>query len=167
MDRTAGEILNEVVQDALDDARALKESFQHRSVIVITTSGTLVAITLGMSALATGSAGFVMPRPALLCVIVALALLLAAAFVALLNNMPRQQQAVDLDKLRARGATAADWRTDGIELEVEAYEARQRLTLDLRTGNERRKRLLLAALILECAALCALSAGTAWILLST
>jgi hypothetical protein len=96
--------------------------------------------------------------------IVALVFLFGAAVLALLNNAPWREGVVDLDAFAER-ATTVDWRTPDGELEAEAYTLRLRLATDLRASNRRRSRYLLLALALECAALAALSVGTAWILL--
>jgi hypothetical protein len=165
-DRPTREILGELIQDALDEERKLKDSLAQRSVMVISTSGTLVTLSLGVSALVTRAQEFVVPAAVLVCVAVALVLLFGAAVLAVLNNAPWRQGTVDLDAFAERGTLAADWSAADGELEVEAYALRLRLAADLRASNHRRSRYLLLALALECAALAALSVGTAWILLS-
>ncbi|MGH3976623.1 MAG: hypothetical protein ACRDS9_25385, partial [Pseudonocardiaceae bacterium] len=110
-DRSTREILGELVQDVLDEERKLKDSLALRSVTVISTSGTLVTLTLGVSALVTKAQAFVAPGAVLVCVAVALVLLFGAAVLALLNNAPWRQGAVDLDVFAERGTTAADWHT--------------------------------------------------------
>jgi hypothetical protein len=164
--RSTREILAELIQDTLNEERKLKDSLAQRSVTVISTSGTLVTLTLGVSALVTRAQASAASGTVLVCVAVALVLLFGAAVLALLNNAPRRQGAVDLDAFAARGTPAsADWRTADEELETEAHALRLRLAADLRSGNSRRSRYLVLALALECAALAALSVGTAWILL--
>lgn len=162
--RSTGEVLSELVQEALDEGRKLKDSLAQRSVTVITTSGALVTFTLGVSALVTRAQAFQVPGTVLVCMIVALVFLFGAAVLALLNNAPWREGVVDLDAFAER-ATTVDWRTPDGELEAEAYTLRLRLATDLRASNRRRSRYLLLALALECAALAALSVGTAWILL--
>lgn len=161
-DRSTPEILRELVQDALDEGRTLKESLAQRSVMVITTSGVLVTLTLAVGALVTRTSTVAVPYAVSVCMLAALGLLFCAAILALLNNAPRRQSTVDLDVVAERGTTPAQWHANDVELEAEAHAIRVRLVADLRAGNRRRGRYLLLALTLECAALAALTAGTAW-----
>jgi hypothetical protein len=106
----AGALVSELVQAALDEGRKLKDSLARRSITVITSSGTLVALTLGVSALTTRAPAFAVPGAALACMAVALGLLFAAALLALLNTAPWRQGAMDLDAFAERPTTALDWR---------------------------------------------------------
>jgi hypothetical protein len=86
-------------QLAVQDAR--KTSLEQRGLAVITTSGALVTLLFGLTALTTKRAAtFDIPKWAASCLIVALAFFVLAAVSAIFTNLPRSYQGVTADALR-------------------------------------------------------------------
>jgi hypothetical protein len=164
-DKAVGEVLEALADDQLGDERQLKESLAGRSMVVIATSGTLVTLLLGGATLATQIHSPRMPQGALICVIVAFILLIAAVIMALIINVPRLQQSVDLHSLE-RDLSPAHWNCVDDQLAEQAYRLRLQLLADLRARNASRGRYLVAALALECIAFVVLSAAAGWILMT-
>jgi hypothetical protein len=85
----------------IQDAR--KASFEQRSVAVITTSGTLATLLLGLAALATkASSTFVVPSDARPWVTAALFGFFASALGALAVNVPLSYEAATVAEMRGR-----------------------------------------------------------------
>jgi hypothetical protein len=80
-----------------------KTSFEQRGLAVVTTSGVLVTLLLGLSALATKEASTFVPSSTVKGFMVgALIAFLGAAVAALTVNIPRRYSVVSPDDLRAR-----------------------------------------------------------------
>lgn len=82
------------------DAR--KASFEQRGVAVVTTSGALVTLLLGLEGFASKSAGFVLPAASHGWLIAGLVGFVLAAIAALLVNMPLSYKAVTADDIESR-----------------------------------------------------------------
>jgi hypothetical protein len=133
---------------------------------VITTSGTLVTLTLGVTALSTRVPSSQVSEPALGLIATAVVFPLGAAVLALAINVPWRQEVLDVGTLGGRPVQPADWPQVDPDLAVQAYQLRVQLNANLRASNQRRSRYLTAALALECAALAALSVGAGWTVLT-
>jgi hypothetical protein len=91
------------VKDELAAQDARKASFEQRGITVITTSGVLVTLLLGLAALSTKKADtFVLPAGADDALSIALVLFVAAAVSALLGNVPLKYDAVRPEDVKAR-----------------------------------------------------------------
>lgn len=155
--RTTSEILNELLTDTLAEERNRKDSLAQRSITVITTSGTLVTIILGVNALVVRPTGFRSTWVTASLLIAAVITLLVAATLALLNNAPRSQTTVDVESLAEQAATVTDWSAADENLDVRSYQLRVRLATDLRLRNRRSSLRLMIALVLEFLALALLA----------
>ncbi|WP_157430167.1 hypothetical protein [Actinomadura oligospora] len=155
----SGQAFAELVDDQLGEERKLKESLAQRGLAVVTSSGVLVALSLGATSLASRAPNSRLPGLAVAFVIAALACFIAAAFTALAVNAPRRHGVVDVQWLREA------WERRDRNAHVSAYEARLDLLTSLRAGNRIAGRLLLGALLGELAAVILLTVAAALILI--
>jgi hypothetical protein len=89
------------IKDQLDVQEARKSSLEQRGLAVITTSGALVTLLFGLTALTTKRAAtFNIPGLAATFLTVAIGFFVLAALSALLTNLPRSYQGVTVDALR-------------------------------------------------------------------
>lgn len=95
----AGPVIAEVVAKELDTLRSTRSSLQSRGLAVITSSGTLVTLLFGLSALTTEAEGFVLPSDTHLPLALGAVLLVLASVAGILTTVPRKAEEVDLDDL--------------------------------------------------------------------
>jgi hypothetical protein len=92
----------EYIKDQLEAQEARKASLEQRGLAVITTSGALVTLLFGLTALTTKRAQtFDIPHLAASFLVVALVFFVLAAVSALVTNVPRSYQGVTVDSLRS------------------------------------------------------------------
>ncbi|HVQ93574.1 MAG TPA: hypothetical protein VMU51_21230 [Mycobacteriales bacterium] len=138
--------------DQLADERATKTSLEQRGIAVISTAGTLVAITLGFVGLANRGDTNVLPATAMLLLMIALSLLVGASAGGLLINLPARSPIIDTSDLA--GITAQhDQHITPPDSSREEYDTFARLLIELRKVTRTRTRALFLALILEVLAL--------------
>ncbi|MFC3453060.1 hypothetical protein [Amycolatopsis speibonae] len=150
--------------DQLADERSKKGSIEQRGIAVITTSGTLVAVTLGFVALATRAPGFTLPHTAVILLVSALTVLVAAAVLGLLINVPARVPLIDAADLIVV-AESSDWSIVDGESAREEYRQQARLLAGLRKVNRIRARALFGGLVLEVTAVLAQAASVVIVLL--
>jgi hypothetical protein len=98
-------------QTAAQEAR--KTSLEQRGLAVITTSGALVTLLFGLTALSVRpDSRFVIPGVAAALLVVALAFFVLAALFAIVTNLPRSYEGVTVDALR--GAVNSRWEDDEV-----------------------------------------------------
>jgi hypothetical protein len=149
--------------DQLTDERTTKHSIEQRGMAVIASAGTLVTVTLGFTALATNDESAAL-RPAVVVLLtVALAMLVAASAAGLVINLPARLPMVDTDDL-ASLARREDWDVADRESLRTEYQILVRLLAELRAVNQRRARMLLAALVAEVGALFLMGIGVVLLL---
>ena len=96
------------IKGELENQQARKASFEQRGLAVITTSGALVTLLFGLTALSTKrTATFDIPGAAAAFLTVALVFFVLAAVSAIITNLPRTYQGVTVDALR--GAVKDRW----------------------------------------------------------
>ena len=100
------------VTEQLEAEEKRRTSLETRALAVITTSGTLVTLILGLAALVTEAASFRLPVSAQPWLIAALSTFVVAASLAIGANAPQRYRAVDTDALerivRQRWSAPAD-----------------------------------------------------------
>ena len=137
-----------------------KASLEARGVLVVTTSGVLSTILLGIATLTKRQgAAFALPESARWWVIAALALLVLAVAGALMTNFPFKSDEADVDGLRK--LLREFW--DDSSSEAVKTVAANRLTV-LSSGkdaNKKRARYLFAAMFCELLALVAIAVAVA------
>jgi hypothetical protein len=152
-----------LVADQLADERAKKSSLEQRGMAVISTSGTLVTITLGFVALATRAETYVLGAPVVVLLVLALVGLVLAAATGLVVNLPARLPVVDARELAEVARTG--WNDDpGPEAVRAEHEVLAQLLTDLRQVNQRRARLLFAALLVEVTALAVMAVAVVVVL---
>ncbi|MEO3806665.1 hypothetical protein [Nonomuraea sp. B1E8] len=136
----------------MTDERARKGSLEQRGIAVISTSGTLIAITLGFITLGTKNPSVALPPTLPPLLMAALAGLVAACAAGLLINVPAKIPIIDATDL-AESAARADWdATDRESAQVE-QKIQAQVLVGLRKANRLRARVLLVALLFEVVSL--------------
>jgi hypothetical protein len=97
------EAYGQFLKDELDVQDARKVSFEQRGVAVITTSGALVTLLLGLAALSTQQTQtFTLPQTSRTWLTIALILFFVSAGAAFVTNAPLIYQAVEAESIRKR-----------------------------------------------------------------
>lgn len=96
----AGPVIADLITKEVEASRAKAASVQTRGLAVISSSGTLVTLLFGLSALATKAQDFALPAATKVPLYLAAVFLALAAFVAILTNAPRKRDAIALSTLR-------------------------------------------------------------------
>lgn len=136
-----------LAQDQLAYERALRTSYEQRAATAVSSTGTLVAVMLGLAALRTRTASFELPSGTTAIGAAALILLLLAAASALTIALPRREGQIEetvlvQDEQSLRGRTETQVLQDVLNKTVE-------LLRQLRASNKRRRTALGAALCLQ------------------
>jgi len=136
------------IQEQLEAQEARKTSLEQRGLAVISTSGVLVTLLFGLTALSVQRAKtFDLPRAAAAFLIVALVCFVLAAVSALVTNLPRSYQGVTVEGLRS--AVSDRWDDD----EGKALRKVARTRLDVLAAakevNGQKARALVASMVLE------------------
>jgi hypothetical protein len=94
-------VYSEYIKEQLADQEARKVSLEQRGLAVITTSGALVTLLFGLTALTVKrESTFAIPDKAAVFLVVALVFFVAAALSALITNIPRSYRGVTVRALR-------------------------------------------------------------------
>jgi hypothetical protein len=163
--KALGQTLDELLGDLLAEERSVRDSIIQRGATLITGSGALVALSLGISTLSRSSLSSsvgVLPK-ALLGT--ALVLLLASTGMALTIAAPWVNRTVDLEAL-PRNLRIAAWNAEDAQRAIDAYEARLQIALSLQDANRSRGALLRTAIAIQTVGLLLLAAAVAAVLLS-
>lgn len=158
-----GGIYGAFVSVQLNDQRVLKESLERRASALITTSGVLVTLLFGLSALTTRREGYRLPTSAHLPLLIALSAFVVAVALAVVVGIPAPYRAPkpnELEIIRLEKWRDREWvarrRVAGTEIvQLESY----------RRANGRKALLLLGAGIAQLVALAALAITVGIILL--
>ena len=136
------------IKEQLDAQEERKTSLEQRGLAVITTSGALVTLLFGLTALSTkGAATFDIPDTASTFLTIALVFFVLAAVSAIFTNLPRSYQGVTVDALR--GAVKNRWDdTDAEAARMVALTQLKTLAAAKRV-NEQKGWALIAAMGLE------------------
>jgi hypothetical protein len=153
----AGEIYKAVIAGQLEFERDRKTSLEQRAFAVVTSSGVLVTLLLGLIAAIdgpqqTGDAG--LPPLAVAALSTATVLFVASAGGALLTNIPRNYGLFSLEDLR-RMVTRELWNAPSNHAERRVAEVTVELVDRARDHNRRKAQLLLWALCTEVTAVAA------------
>ena len=161
-DSTGQSVYPEFVKDLLASEDKRRESLESRGMSVITVSGTLVTLLLGLAALVTKRQDFVLPGTARNLVMAAVVVFVLAALLAMATYAPQSARITDpadlaraLPKVWDRGVEFARQKTTMTRLEELA--AMQR-------ANDLKARALLSAVIVQVVAVLLLAASVIVIL---
>jgi hypothetical protein len=149
----------------LSDQLAAKASFEQRGLAVITTSAALVAALFGLVAFLTKRDDFELPHLAAIALYAALVLFVVAALCGLFVNTPVKVQApVGDDELGLEQLVREKWANPPAIARRRVAITRTMFIATYRTKNERKGRLLVAAIRAEATAVVALALAVALIL---
>jgi hypothetical protein len=97
----------EYIREQLEAQEARKASLEQRGLAIVGTSGGLVTLLFGLTALTLDRDGVALPTSARILLVVALVLFVAAGLAALMTNIPLSYEGVTAEALR--GAVANRW----------------------------------------------------------
>lgn len=160
--QTAGPVLSEMIREQLAEERHRKDSLEQRGMAVITSSGILVALLLGIAGIATKDLLVTLPDLAKWSAGSALFLFAGAAIFGLWTNWAYKIDEPDVEQARELVNT----RWDDEASNAERFVAKSYLTsiMSYRTKGKKKADRLLVALILEAVAIVALATSVAAIL---
>lgn len=159
-----GVVATAFVREELDAESERKASLESRAITVITSSGTLVTLLLGLAALVTKSSKFRLDRPERWLLAVSALLFVIAAAFGIVASTPFKFLLVDPRSLVST-VSAKVWATDGTELSRELTTARLAQLGDIRSRNELRAEILVAALTAQVTAVLLTATAVAAVLL--
>lgn len=155
-----------LIQSQLVEEASRKTSFEQRGIAVITTSGVLVSVLFGLSAVVTESDAFVLSKPARNCLVLSLTFFILAAVAGIISNWPLRYFQLEVSDLK-RFIEPRIW-SGSSETAARRIAEAQVVVLDrARRLNLRKGHALLAGIIFEVAAVIALSVAVALILIKT
>ena len=138
-------------------------SLEQRGLAVITTSGVLVTLLFGLTALSVRRAAtFVIPDTAAVLLVVALVFFVLAALCAIFTNLPRSYEGVTVAALR--GAVKDRW-DDSEEVASQMVALTRLKTLaSAKKNNDAKGIALVAAMCLEILAVALVGAAVGFVL---
>ena len=159
-----GEALVPFLDDQMSTERARKSSLEARGIAVVSTSGALVTLLLGVVAAARGPQGFAVALPVRAVLVAAMALFIAASLLGIYVNAPSGYFDVDPGGLRVL-ATPANWIRPGDEARRQLTAARVETLVKARSRNQVKARVLLLAVGAEAVGVGLAATATAIVLL--
>lgn len=146
----AGPFIAGLITKELDAEESVTASLQSRGLAVISSSGTLVTLLFGLSAVATTAQHFKLPAAAKPPLYLAAVLLVAAAVAGIVTNAPRGSKVTALQRL-APLVESPYWEYPVGPAQQEVARTQLAAAAAARAGNQVRARYLLAGIILEIA----------------
>jgi hypothetical protein len=149
----AGPLIADLITKELDAEQSRTASLQARGLAVISSSGTLVTLLFGLSAVATTAQHFKLPTTAKPPLYVAAVLLVAAAVSGIVTNAPRRGDLTNLTALqRLRPLLESPyWESPAGPARQEVARTQLAVAQQARAGNRVRARFLLVGIVLEIA----------------
>lgn len=156
-------IYADYIKEQLEAQEARKASLEQRGLAVITTSGVLVTLLFGLTALSVRNAStFVIPDTAAALLIVALVFFVLAALCAIVTNVPRPYEAATVDGLRR--AVKERWDdTDAVASEMVAL-TRLKTLASAKEKNNAKGTALVVAMSFEILAVALVGAAVGFVL---
>jgi hypothetical protein len=164
-EESAGAAYSELIAEQLAEERSRKASLEARGLSVITTSGVLVTLVLGLAAIVTQAATFKLPEAANRLLVFAGALFVLAAVGGIGVNFPMPYREVGVTALR-RLTELHWWNNKVAPARRRTAEARINVLAAARSANVWKVRFLLAALVLEVLAVVTLAASASVVLMT-
>lgn len=159
---TAGDRYLELVREQLTEERARKASLEQRGITVITSSGTLVTLLFGLTALATKTQNYELPPPAGAMLALAALLFVFAALAGIAANWAFYYIEVEPDGLR--GLQDEDWGGDEGEAAKAVAAAWTDIIEDARIHNALKGKIVRVAMSAEAGALASVLAAVVVVL---
>ena len=165
LDATPGgrSIYTDYIREQLEAQEARKLSLEQRGLAVITTSGVLVTLLFGLTALSVRKEStFVIPDTAAAFLIVALVFFVLAAVCAIVTNLPRSYEGVTVDALR--DAVKNRWEdSEAVASEMVAL-TRLKMLASAKKNNDAKGIALVIAMSLEILAVALVGAAVGFVL---
>jgi hypothetical protein len=149
---TVGDACKTLLDKQIEVERTKKGSLEARGLAVITTSGTLVTLLLGLSGVITTVHAFAPPLAARLLLIAAVVAFIFAAALGIYCNAPLRYRELDPESLRTMTAFGV-WTAPGHEAEREIAIARLDSLIRASDVNEDKATALLIATTIEVIAM--------------
>lgn len=149
-EKSAGEVIADLIATELEAEQSVAASLQARGLAVISSSGTLVTLLFGLSALATNADHFKLPAAIKPPLCLAAVLLVAAALAGIATNAPRGTRLTALARLRPL-LELPYWAYPASSARQEVARTQLSVAEAARKVNRFRARLLLAGITLEIA----------------
>jgi hypothetical protein len=146
----AGLIIAELITKELDTEQSATASLQARGLAVISSSGALVTLLFGLSALATKAEHFRLPASTKPPLYLAAALLVAAAVGGIIANAPRGSKLTALQRLKPL-LDSPYWEYPADAARQEVAKTQLAVAQAARRTNRARARFLLTGIVLEIA----------------
>jgi hypothetical protein len=163
LEEEAGSIYASFIGDQLEDERSRQTSIEQRGLSVITTSGVLVTLLFGFSALVTRTTSFQLENPARLFLEVSLISFVVAAVSGILTNWPLPYSPVDEEDLK-RLIEPNYWHRSSSPAARRVAEDQIETLTEMHRSNNFRSRVLLAAMAAEILAIILLACSIGVIL---
>jgi hypothetical protein len=162
-DEGGRDIYADYIKEQLDAQEARKLSLEQRGLAVITTSGVLVTLLFGLTALSVRrESTFIIPDAAAVLLIVALVFFVLAALCAIVTNVPRSYEGVTVDALR--GAVRERWEdSEAVASEMVAL-TRLKMLASAKKNNDAKGIALVIAMSLEILAVALVGAAVGFVL---
>ncbi|WP_033292634.1 hypothetical protein [Amycolatopsis jejuensis] len=151
VEKVSGLVIASLIEKEIDNVRANASSLQARGLAVISSSGTLVTLLFGLSALSTKAQNFTLGSNVKLPLYLAAALLALAATAGIFTNAPRRSDAISLKRLTPLITEDKYWNAPAVHAEREVATTRLTVVQNARTINIKTARILLVAILLEIA----------------
>jgi nitrate reductase NapE component len=153
----------EYIKEQLDAQEARKVSLEQRGLAVISTSGVLVTLLFGLTALSVRRAStFVIPDTAAAFLIAALVFFVLAALSAIFTNLPRGYEGVSVDGLRT--AVKDRWEDDEATASKMVALTRLKVLASAKQKNEHKGIALLVGMLLEIIAVALVGIAVGFVL---
>ena len=163
LEEEAGSIYASFIGDQLEDERSRRTSIEQRGLSVITTSGVLVTLLFGFSALVTGNASFRLENTARLFLELSLTSFVAAAVLGIITNWPLPYSPVGEEDLK-RLIRPEFWHRSISPAARRVAEDQIETLVEMHRSDNFRGQVLLAAMVVEILAIILLACSVGVIL---
>jgi hypothetical protein len=164
---TAGQVvIAPLLEKQLEDESSSKSSLEQRGVAVISTSGVLVSLLFGLSAIVTANKDFALPEASRVLLVVALVLFVLAAVGGIVSNSPRPYPQVQTSEFE-RFVSEQIWYACPEQTNRQIAEAQVCILKGSRERNKSKARALYVAIITQILAVAVLATAIAIILIET
>jgi hypothetical protein len=164
-DSNAGEAYSQLISDQLAEERDRKTTLEARGITVISTSGALATLMLGLTVGVTAATTFRFPGPVKIPLVLALAMFVLAAACGLTANVPMHYKEPTVGAL-AGLVDVAYWTGPRQTGSLRVAEAQVKVLEASRVANAMKARLILAAISFELMAIAFLAWAAAGIIYS-
>jgi hypothetical protein len=162
----AGTYFYELIRDALNEERDRKKSLENRAAFIVTSSGTLTTLLLGLVAVIADLNGSLLGGPSQLLLVVGVLMFGASAFLALRINSPAEHEESRAQGLKDLLEDPEVWLSESL-IGMRSASANRLSTLDsFRSSNKNKAKKLVLAVNLELGGLASVALAVALVVCS-